>query len=406
MAQVLKTDQPLFLTVVLMAAFGMVMVYSSSSVNVSSSQDRQAKLDLATAVNAADTVPQKKDDNPYHPNYHFLFRQMGWAAVSLLVMMCLKRCDYKRFESSTWAFAPLGIVMALLVLVYFLDGSGHRWLRMGGFGIQPAEFARPALIVFLAWFVTRRANKINTPGTWAPAALALGVLAACVIIADIGTAAVLMCTAGAVFYVAGLDKRYFLAAVAACVLMMPVAILSKPYRVHRVIAFLDPDDYWLDKLDSKGVIKNWANQSITTRDAGYHVRQSKIAVATGGVFGLGLNESKQKLRFLPEAHNDFIYAIICEELGLWGATAVLAGYLIILWRGLRLYWLVPDDFGRYLALGVCVAVVSQALMNMSVVLDIAPAKGFTLPLISYGGSSLLSSMTSLGLLLSVSDHAA
>jgi cell division protein FtsW len=168
---------------------------------------------------------------------------------------------------------------------------------------------------------------------------------------------------------------------------------------------VDPDYYWLDRIDRNGIIKNRAMESVTTRDAGYQVRQSKIAVATGGVFGLGPMESRQKLRFLPLAHNDFIYAIICEELGLWGATAVLAGYLLILWRGLRLYWLVPDDFGRYLALGVSVAVVCQALIHMSVVLDIMPAKGFTLPLISYGGSSLLSSMTSLGLLLSVSDHA-
>jgi cell division protein FtsW len=380
MAQRLKTDWILFITIVLMVCFGIVMVFSSSAV-----------------------MAERRFQNPHH----FFFRQVGWACLSFLVFMYFKRKDYHSLSVPTWAFAPLGIVLGLLVVVYFADSNGHRWLRYGAVGIQPAEFAKPALIIFLAWFVTKRgAHAINTFHTLGPAALALVVLGASVIVADLGTAAVQVATAAAIFYVAGLQQRYAIIAAAACVIVViPAAIVSKPYRVHRIIGYVDPNYEILDRIDPNGHIKNWANKSVTTRDASYQARQSKIAVATGGVLGEGLGESRQKLLFLPEAHNDFIFAVIGEELGLWGATAVLAGYIIILWRGYRLYWVVQDDFGRLLALGITTAVVVQALTNMSVVLDMAPTKGFPLPLISYGGSSLLSSLTSLGILLSVSDHA-
>jgi cell division protein FtsW len=129
-----------------------------------------------------------------------------------------------------------------------------------------------------------------------------------------------------------------------------------------------------------------------------------IAVGAGGPLGVGLMEGKQKLMFLPDAHTDYIYATIGEEMGLWGTSAILVGFLVILWRGARLFVLARDDFGKYLALGVTVTIVVQALMNMSVVLDLVPSKGFPLPLISFGGSSLLSTLICMGMLLSVSEH--
>ncbi|MBL8215695.1 MAG: cell division protein FtsW [Bryobacterales bacterium] len=380
MAQRIKTDWVLFLTIVGMVCFGLVMVYSASS---------------------AMAAVKYKDAN------YVVLRQLGWVAVSFIALMFFKRKDYHRLAKPTWAFAPLGVVTAMLVVVYFLDARAHRWLKFGSVGIQPAEFAKPAMIVFLAWFVTRRAHAINTRYTLAPAALCLGLLAGAVIIADLGTAAVLVCTAAAMFYVAGLERRYFIAAVCAGLLVVPLAIVAKPYRLLRVIeyfSFIDPEHKLLDWVDPEGKLKERAKRS-NTQDSTYQARQSVIAVATGGVTGLGITEGKQKVLFLPEAHNDFIYAVIGEELGLAGALLVIAGYFVILWRGYRLYFVVPDDFGRYLALGISTAMVVQALMNMSVVLDMAPTKGFPLPLISYGGSSLLSSLSSLGILMSVSDHA-
>jgi cell division protein FtsW len=182
------------------------------------------------------------------------------------------------------------------------------------------------------------------------------------------------------------------------------AIVSSPYRLQRVITYLDPHYTKIEMIDTQGRLHAWIERSTTVRDTGYQPLQAKIAVGTGGVLGVGLTQGKQKLMFLPEPDSDFIYATIGEELGLWGTTAVLAGFLVILWRGARLFVLARDDFGKYLALGVTVAIVVQAFMNISVVLDMGPTKGFPLPMISLGGSSLLSTLTCLGMLLSISEN--
>jgi len=377
MAQRLHTDWTLFFTIVVMVCFGLVMVYSASSVTA---------------------------DIRLHSTTHFLVRQLGWAVISFLALMWLKRHDYRLLQSSRWAFLPLGIVLVLLVVVYFLDWKTHRWFRMGFASFQPSEFAKPALAIFLAWFVTLRSRAINTRHTILPASMALCVLAIAVVVADLGTAIVLVLTATVVFYVAGLDRRYFVTALCVLALFAGVAVVSKPYRIARVVGFFDHDYKLLAHVDPSGRIRNYLLQSKTS-DTGYQALQSKIAVGSGGAIGVGLMQGRQKLFYLPEAHTDFIYAVVGEELGLFGCTAVLAGFLLLLWRGLRLYWLAPDDFGRYLALAVTASIVFQALINMSVVLGLGPTKGIPLPMISFGGSSLLSTLISCGLLLSVSDRA-
>jgi cell division protein FtsW len=288
--------------------------------------------------------------------------------------------------------------------VYFLDGHAHRWLRLGSVGIQPSEFAKPALILFLAYFVTERAKKINNRRTLFGAFLTVGLLSVCVVVADLGTAVVLVMTAAVVFYVAGLDRKHIRIAILVGLVGVTAAVASKPYRLVRVFGFFDPDYTTLDRFSWGHRIKDYVQQSSYNRDPGYHVRQSKIAVGSGGVTGLGLMQGKQKLLYLPEAHTDFIYAVVGEELGLVGCGGLLVLFMVLLWRGLRLARKAPDEFGRYLALGVTSMIVAQALMNMSVVLDLAPTKGIPLPMISYGGSSLMSTMLSLGMLLSVSEQ--
>ena len=378
MAQRVKTDWILFFTVLLMVAFGLVMVYSASSV--------MAEL-------------------RYKSNLHFILRQLLWAFISFFVLMFLKRRDYRRLQDPTWAFTCLGLVLTLLFAVYFFDPHQHRWFRIGGVGsLQPSELAKPALVVFLAYFVTQRADAINKKRTVAMAAMALGMLALLVVVADLGTAVVLLLTAAVVFYVAGLERRYFAVALSIGLVLAMASIAAKPYRLARIIGYVDPDYTLLDTVDPQGHIKNYVAESITTRDPSYQARHSRIAVGSGGVLGLGLMQGRQKLLYLPEAHTDFIYAVVGEELGLLGCSAVLFGFLMILWRGLRLYWLAPDEFGRYLALGVTALISIQALINMSVVLDLGPTKGIPLPMISFGGSSLLSTLTALGLLLSVSER--
>jgi cell division protein FtsW len=290
-------------------------------------------------------------------------------------------------------------------VVYFADPKAHRWFRIPGVGtLQPSEFAKPALILFLAYFISRRSQSINHRKTLQQAFLAVAMLAMLVVVPDLGTAMVPVMTAVIVFWVAGLEWKYMRRVAALGLLLLAIFVVEHGYRLGRVISWVDPNYSVIELVDTHHLVRNYVTSSTSIRDATYQPRQSKIAVGTGGIFGVGLMQSKQKLMFLPEAHTDFIYATVGEELGLWGCTAVLIGFLAVLWRGARLFLLARDDFGKYLALGVTVSILLQALLNITVVLDMAPTKGFPLPMISYGGSSLLSTLASLGMLLSVSEH--
>lgn len=380
MAQQMKSDWLLFGTVVAMVGAGLVMVYSASSM----------VAQLNPRINSS---------------YYYAAHQLVWAAVSFVALMFFKRRDYRMLQSPAWAFGSLGMVLFLQLLVFFLDSKTHRWFRLQGVGtLQPSEFAKPALIIFFAYFVTQKREAINSRRTIVAAGLALAVLAATVGLGDLGTAIVLIVPAAVVFYIAGLERKFVVAALAVGALVAVGFVASKPYRMARMVGFFDPEYKYIDMLDTDGKIKKYISQSVTTRDAGYQVRQSKIAIGSGGPLGVGLMQGKQKILYLPEAHTDFIYAVVGEELGLWGCGAILLGFLVILWRGVQLYWVANDDFGRYLALGVTSSIVIQALINMSVVLGMGPTKGIPLPMISAGGSSLLSTLICLGMLLSVSEH--
>ena len=386
MAQRVRTDWILFWTIILLVCFGLVMVFSSSSV-----------------------MAELKYKKEQFASLHFVSHQLGWAIPSFFVLMYCKRKDYRSLKNPALVFGCLGAVLASLVAVYFFDKDAHRWFRFPMGSVQPSEFAKPALILFLAYFLTRRADEsINNPHNVRQAALVLGFLSIAVVIADLGTAVVLIATTGVVLFAAGLNRRYCTIALVAALLFGIIAIGVKPYRLARVISFIDKaidaEPSVAVQLDPSGRLVRYITSSEQSRDAYYQVHQSKIAVGSGGWFGLGLGNGKQKWLFLPEAHTDFIYAIIGEELGLAGCAAILAGFVIILWRGVRLYWTAPDDYGRYLALGVTACIVIQAMFNMSVVLGMGPTKGIPLPMISNGGSSLLSTLTCMGILLSVSEQ--
>ncbi len=383
MAQRIQTDWILFTTILCMLACGMLVLWSASSVMA---------------------------ENPrYGTSYYFLLRQAAWAIAAVPLMMYLKNKDYRVFNTPAWAFPAISITLVTLALVYKLDPRLHRWFRLGPFSIQPSELAKPVLILFLAFFVARRVSVINTRYTLMPAAVIVGLVTGAVMMADLGTAVVMVATAAVVFLVAGLQLRYVVVAAAVLSVFLVIAIATKPYRIARIFGYFDPDYSSLDspvvrQFDPQGRLKGWAERAAPTGDSDYHIRQSLIAVGSGGPLGRGPMRSRQKLLYLPEAHTDFIFAVLAEELGLWGALLTVAGYLIILWRGLRTYFRTPDDFGKYLALGVTTMIVVQAFMNISVVLGLTPTKGIPLPLVSYGGSSLLSTLISLGLLQSVGEH--
>jgi cell division protein FtsW len=380
MAQRLKTDWILFTTVVLMVLFGALMIYSASSV-------------------VADIKMGK--------SYYYALRQVIAIAVSVPLMMFMKRLNYRKLQTPAVAFTAMGLMMILLAVAYLADPKQHRWIRIGhgGLQLQPSEFTKPALALFLAYFIALRSRAINSRFTLLPAIVAVGFITVSVALADLGTAIVLGATAAAVFIVAGLERRYILITCVIAVIGGAAFIAAKPYRLVRVIRYVDPGMKLVDKFDKSGWIRAQMKKSITAKDTNYQAEQAKIAVGSGGPMGVGLMQGRQKLFYLPEAHTDTIYAVVGEEFGLFGSVAVLIGFVIILWRGIRATVLIPDEFGRYLALGITTMLVIQAFFNMTVVLGLMPTKGIPLPMISYGGSSLLVTLASLGILLNVSEHA-
>src|SRR5580658_10008983 len=377
MAQRLKTDRILFITVVLTVLFGSLMVYSASSVVAESRMGS---------------------------SYYFAIRQLVWVVVSIPLMVFFKNLHYRKLQTPEVAFTAMALIMVMLVVVYF-TGVQHRWLRLPIGELQPSEFAKPALIVFLAYFIALRSHALNSRYTLVPAILAVGFLTFAVVVADLGTAIVLVLTAAVVFFVAGLEKRYIGIAALVGVLVCIGAVWQRPYRLGRIVRFADPQFKYVDKIDKHGWIRAQMKKSATTEDTNYQSEQAKIAVGSGGPVGVGLMEGRQKLFYLPEAHTDTIYAVIGEEWGLFGTAGVLIGFLVILWRGVRASVLIHDEFGRYLALGITTMLLVQAFFNMSVVLGIFPTKGFPLPMISYGGSSLLVTLALLGILMNVSENA-
>ncbi len=379
MAQKLKTDRTLFMTVLVMVLFGFIMVYSASSV--------VAEMKRGTS-------------------YYYALRQLLWIVAAIPVLIFFKNLHYQKLQTPAVAFTLMGLVFIMLIAAYVMDPAQHRWIRFPVVGgIQPAELAKPAVAVFLAYFIALRSRAINSRYTLVPAILAVGFITMAVVVADLGTPIVLVTTAAAMFCVAGLEWRYVGIALVVGCLAGVVAVAAKPYRLVRVIRFADPQFKLVDKFDKAGWIRTQMKKSVTAKDTNYQIEQSKIAVGSGGITGVGLMRGKQKLFYLPESHTDMIFAVVGEEWGFVGSSLVVLGFLIILWRGIRATVLMQDEFGRYLALGITAMLVIQAFFNISVALGLVPPKGIPLPMISFGGSSLLVTLASLGILMNISEHA-
>lgn len=361
MAKKLAFDRVLFGTVTLAVAFGLVMVYSASA---------------PMARSAADG-----GFNPY------VVKQSLAAVLGLVAMAVAMHVDYRHLRRPVVAYALLGAAVALLVAVLFGPeiAATHRWFRLGVISVQPAELAKLALVPYVAYQIEKKPERINQQPLLAPVLVATAVVVGLVLLEpDFGTSVLLLVTVVLMLFLAGLAWRFLFAAGLVGVPLLVLLVLTEDYRRRRLFAFLDPES------DPLG--------------AGFQARQSLIAVGSGGVFGLGPGGSVQKLHYLPHPHSDYIFSIICEELGMIGALAVLALFGVILWRGVRAGHAAPDLFGRYLAWGLTGLVVIQALIHVSVCLALAPSKGIPLPFISYGGSSLVVSMAACGVLLNVSQH--
>jgi cell division protein FtsW len=360
-AKRVSVDRWIFVVTVLLVAIGLMMVFSASAV-----------------------MSREK----FGSAYTFLIRQSAWAVAGLASFALLMNTDYRKLKQPGIVFSLLGVTLFLLVAVFFLDRSHnvHRWVRLGPLSFQPSELAKPALILFLAYFMAEKARDLNDwKQTLLPAAIPTLLFTALIMKQpDLGTALMCLAISGAIFYAAGMQMRYIGYALTAMVPVLYVMIWRVQWRRDRMLAFMDPF------ADPQG--------------KGFHTIQSLIAVATGGVTGAGLMEGKQKLFYLPEPQTDFIFAVTAEELGLLGSLVVVVLFAIFCIRGFRAAIKAKDPFARYLAIGITTMIGVQAFFNISVVLALLPTKGIPLPFISYGGSSLLVMLASVGALLNITKQ--
>jgi cell division protein FtsW len=322
----------------------------------------------------------------YRDPFYFGKRQLLWALVGLGGMAFFMNFEYHRLRRLAAPFLALALVLLAVVLVAGHSALGAtRWINLGAFSIQPTELVKLALVVFLAaYFAGRPERVLSLPGLLPPAGL-LGLVAFLVMKQpDFGSTLIILGLTTAMLVLAGLRFSWLVAAGLALLPGLVYLAKAKPYRAARLTAFLDP----------------WAHR----QDIGYQTVQSLLALGSGGLLGLGLGQSRQKYLFLPEQHTDFIFAILGEELGLLGTLTVVVLYFVFAWRGYRIALNAPDEFGSLLAAGLTSVVVFQAILNMLVISGSLPITGVTLPLLSYGGSSLAITLSCVGILLNISKH--
>lgn len=357
-----RPDFLIFFATVTLLGFGIIMVFSASSV-------------------AATTE--------FGDSFHYLKKQAVATVIGLVGMWLFMHIDYHRLRK--WAPVALVTAVALLGLVLVKNigvegGGATRWLELGPFNLQPSEVAKVSIVLFLASILSGRQNKITD--FWRglfPLVTILGALFLLILRQpDLGTAMILTATAAVMLYAAGAKTAHL---VSLAILVAPGlwwVIMREDYRRRRFLAFLNPE--------------------ADPQDTGFHIIQSLYALGSGGLLGTGLGQSRQKFFWLPERHTDFIFAIIGEELGLLGTLFVLALFMLLAWRGCRAAMLAPDRFGTLLGIGIVAMVSIQALVNIGVVTGSLPITGIPLPFISYGGSSLVFSLAAIGVLLNISRH--
>jgi cell division protein FtsW len=355
-----RFDALLLCAVLSLVSLSLVMVYSASAI----------------------MAQEKLGDSLY-----FLNRQLLAAGVGVVAMAVGMKVGWRRLARLAYPLLLVTLVLLVLVLIPGIGitaGGARRWIRFPGFGLQPAEVAKVAWVVYLSYSLAKKREKVASFSVgFLPHLLLCGLLVGlCMLQPDFGSSVLLVFLLFALLFAAGARLSYLVGSVLLALPLAYAAITSSPYRMKRVLAFLDP----------------WAHR----HDIGYQVAESLMSIGSGGLSGLGLGDGRQKLFFLPEAHTDFIFAIIGEELGLVGVVLLVLLYAIIIWRGIRASLAAPEAFGTYLGLGLTSIIAFQATVNMCVAMGLLPTKGLTLPFVSYGGTSLVVLMGAAGVLLSLS----
>ena len=364
MTQENRTDWFMFGIAAALALFGAMMVYSASAI---------------VALQETESGSQ----------YTYFYKQIGFTLGGLAAMFIVSKIDYHFFQRSWVVYSMMAVTIVLLLAVFGFPpiNGARRWIRFSGFSFQPSELAKIVLPVFLAYYLTKKEEVVGSlRETVFPCLFGLGLLGGLVFLEkDLGTTIVLCAIFSAVYFAGG-ARLIHLGSVAAFLVLVGVgAIFFAPWRIARLMAFLDPFKY--------------------ADDEGYQVVQSLYAIGSGGIFGEGFAKGHQKLFYLPYPYSDFIFSVVGEELGLIGTLTVVVAFGLLLWRGARAAVLAPDRFGTLLGIGIITGIIVQALFNISVVISILPAKGIPLPFISYGGSSVVVSLIGVGILLNISRFA-
>ena len=353
-------DQILLFVTITLALVGLVMMFSASAV----------------------MAGKKFDDS-----WYYLKRQLVWLTFGLMLLHVVSRIDYiwwKRLSFLLLGLVAVSLVMVLLPSIGEAKHGARRWLLVGPVSVQPAEMAKLVIVIYLAAYLARKEDRLQHFSTGLlPPLLIIGIISGLVLKEpDLGTVVVLGLVTGGLLFVGGARLSHLLTT-ALCAIPIGLAlILTSDYRRPRLMAFLNPGS--------------------DPENAGHQITQSFLAFGSGGLFGVGLGEGKQKLLFLPEPHTDFVLALVGEELGFVGTSVIIFLFAVFVIRGFQISTRARTPFGRYLGIGVTTLIGIQALINACVVTGLLPTKGLTLPFVSYGGSSLVVSLTGVGILLSIS----
>mgnify|MGYP001036907657 CR=1 FL=1 len=353
-------DLLLFAAALLLVSLGLVMVFSASSV-----------------------MAMAETGDPFH----YLKRQLVGVVVGMIGMLVIMQIDYRIYQR----FAILGVAIAYILLITVLavgtDISGsRRWINLGIINLQPSELAKLALVNFVAAYAASHPQEMKSfwRGVVPPLLVTAGFFGLIILEPDFGTAVSMAGTAIVMLFACGARFVHLFLLALMAIPLFGAIIWLEPYRMERILSFLDP---WADPMNT-----------------GWNIIQSLLAIGSGGLFGLGLGSSRQKFFYLPEQHTDFIFAILGEELGFLGSIITLLLFFLLAWRGFRIALRAPDLFGCFMAVGVTSMIILQAVLNIGVVSGILPVTGVTLPFISYGSSSMVVTLASVGVLLNISKH--
>ena len=354
----MKIDKILFYTVIVLSLFGIIMIYSSSSIWA---------------------------NYKFNDSFHYIKYQSFFFILGLFIMIFISKINYMFYYKNSNIILLISFILLVLVLIPGIGSirNGSRsWFGIGSLGIQPSEAAKISLIIFTSKYLSKGNNKFIDI---IPVLLIVGVFFLLIMLQpDLGTGLILFISIISVLFISGVNMKFFIGGGIIGIIGVVLLIIIAPYRMNRITSFLNP---WKDPLGT-----------------GFQMIQSLYAIGPGGLLGNGYLRSVQKHFYLPEPQTDFIFSIICEEFGVVGALIVVGLFIILLYRCIKISNKCNNLFGKYLSFGIIFQMIFQTVMNLSVVVGLIPVTGVTLPFLSYGGSSLLVSMTSIGIILNISRY--